>query len=130
MRRLASALFAAIALLAIAALGLTQELRSQPDVVNSVKVKATDDGRAGRIRFRLTEHEPRATISVIARSGTVVAEPVSAQPLGPGSVRLRWNGLDEARGAPADPGRYRVRFELATLDREARLGTIRIEENE
>lgn len=128
-RRLAAVLFAALAVAATGALALTQELRSKPDVVNSIRVRATDEGVAGRIRLRLTEHEPRATIAIVARDGTVIAEPISDEPLGPGFVRVRWNGVDETTGKPAAPGRYGARFVLAELDRDASLpGTIRIGE--
>lgn len=125
-RRLAPSLFTAIALLAIGTLALTQELRSRPDVVNSVRIKTIDDGTAATIRLRLTESESSATIAIIDRRGDVVAEPITAEPIGPGVVRTTWDGLVGA--APAPPGRYRVRFSLTELDREAFLpGKIKIE---
>lgn len=125
-RPLATALFAAVALIAIGALALTQELRSRPDVVNSVQIRSVAEQSAAHIRFRLTKDDDDATVAIISRDGSVVAEPLNGEPVSAGQIRLRWDGTTQA-GDPAPPGRYRVRFDLGELGRRAFLpGKIRI----
>ena len=117
-RWLGPSLFAAVALLAIGVLALTQELRSRPDVINTICVDRAECP-GGKIRFHLSKDEAKATIAIVDRHGAVVAEPIFEQALAAGVVRAEWDGTVDPGGKPADPGRYRVRFTLDELGRRA-----------
>lgn len=116
--RIAAILFAVLVVASVAVLAATQSVRNRL-VVDQVEITNDLDPRAGRpvrIRFRLTEDEERATLAVI-RAGEVVDTLAQDEPLGDYEIhRFRWRVDPEL-----EPGPYRVRLTLESLDREVLL---------
>lgn len=114
--RVAAVLFAVLVGAAIAALVISQNVRSRL-VVDQVEMSNELDPageRPARIRFRLTEDEESATVVVVDGERDVVDVLVEEAPLGDYEIhRFRWA---PARGI--DEGAYRVRLTLDSLERE------------
>jgi hypothetical protein len=113
--RIAAALFAVLVVAAAVVLVVTQNVRDRL-VVDQVEISnALDLGgdRPARIRFRLTENEESGTLAVV-RHGDVVETLAEDEPLGDYEIhRFRWEGSPDL-----EPGSYRVRLTLDSLDRE------------
>jgi hypothetical protein len=114
--RIAAALFAVLVAATVVVLVVSQNVRSGV-VVDQVEVTnelVAGQGRAAKVRFRLTEDEPRGTVEVLDEDREVVATLAEAEPLGDYEIhRFRWTP-----GPDAKPGSYRVRLALDSLDRE------------
>lgn len=119
-RLVAPVLFAVLFAASAAVLLASQEVRGRL-IVDRVAVTGAFEPSAGekaKVRFRLTEDEDRASVTIIGDDGESVAELARDEPLGDYEIhRFRWGGA----GAVA-PGRYEVRLTLASLDRELVLG--------
>jgi hypothetical protein len=115
-RRLAAPLlFAALVVATAGILALTQSARTRlvVDQIELTNAFRPDDGERARIRFRLTEDEDSATVEVIDAGGDTVEVLAADDPLGDFEIhRFRWDG------GTGEPGVYRVRLTLASLDRE------------
>lgn len=114
-RLAAPLLFAALVAATFAVLWVSQGVRTRliVDKVELTNELRRGSGQAATIRFRLTKDEVAATVAVIDRHGEVVDVLLSDEPLGDYEIhRLRWDG------AGAEPGPYRVRLTLSSLDRE------------
>ena len=114
-RLVAPLLFAVICAATLAVLFVSQGARTdlvvdQIELTNRVNL-AKNERTA--IRFRLTENEEDATVVVIDSDGETVAILQDGEPLGDFEIhRFRWDGEG------AEPGTYRVRLTLASLNRE------------
>lgn len=115
--RIAALCFAVLAAATIAALVVSQNVRSSL-IVDKIELTNRFDPshrERARIRFRLTEVEERATVEVIDEEEVVVETLLEGEPLGDFEIhRLRWN----PRGERLPDGDYRVRLTLRSLDRE------------
>lgn len=113
--RIAAILFAVLVAASVVVLVVTQNVRDRL-VVDQVEITnelEPGSGRPARIRFRLTEDEERATVAIV-RKGEVVQTLAEDEPLGDYEIhRFRWAGEPDL-----EPGSYRVRLTLDSLDRE------------
>jgi hypothetical protein len=114
-RFVAPLLFAALVVASLAVLALSQNARSRL-VVDQIELRNSfnpDAGERAQIVFRLTEDEPNATLEVIDSGDETVEVLLEDEPLGDFEIhRFDWDG------AAAEPGAYRVRLTLDSLDRE------------
>jgi|SRR5215217_3802417 len=114
-RLLAPLLFAVVVLATLAILVVSQRARTelivdQIELTNSFR---PPEGGAARIEFRLTQNETSGTVEVIDADDEAVDVLAEAEALGDFEIhRFRWDGAD------AEPGVYRVRLILDSLDRE------------
>lgn len=110
----------ALLLVSVLAFAATRELRSRPDVVNSVVVtERIVPGERAEIRFNLTEDDPRGDVLIIDADRETVRALVLAGPLVAGEQSFIWNGTGED-GQPVPPGRYMLRIVLPGHDRDIR----------
>jgi hypothetical protein len=113
--RIAAIVFAVLVAATIGVLVVSQNVRSRliVDQVEITNAVTAGEGRGAKIRFRLTEDEDRATVEVLDGDRGVVATLADGEPLGDYEIhRFNW-----PVGRKVDPGTYRVRLELDSLDR-------------
>lgn len=104
--------------LTVGAFAATRALRSQDDIVNTVRLtEAVGPGERARISFRLTDPEARADVLVIDPDGEVVRSLALARPLEAGRYVGYWDGSGDD-GERVEPGSYRLRVVLGQQDRE------------
>lgn len=119
-RSLGTLLLAALLVLSVAVFAGTRELRSEPDVVNSVVVTpeaSTLGGEQASVRFELTRADDRADVLVIDDEGNEVRALERGAALEAGPHSYRWD-LKAESGAPVPPGPYRLRVVLGEQGRE------------
>lgn len=104
--------------LTVAAFGATRVLRSQDDIVNTVRL--TDSitrGEQARIRFRLTDPEGRADVLIVDSEGSQVRALALGRALEAGTHAFRWDGRGD-EGEPVPAGSYRLRVILVEQGRD------------
>lgn len=119
-RSLGTLLLALLLVLSVAVFAGTRELRSEPDIVNSVVVTpeiSTLGGEQASIRFELTRADARADVLVINDEGNEVRALERGVALEAGPHSYRWD-LKAESGAPVPPGDYRLRVVLGEQGRE------------
>lgn len=117
-QRLAAVGFAVLVAASLTALVATQQIRSGPLILDEVEIdhRLRPPERA-RIRFRLTEDEPRASVEIIDSADSAVATLAENVFLGDYEIhRFSWRGRGPG-GGRLPPGHYRVRVRLGSLDR-------------
>lgn len=129
--QLAGTLFIVLAILAGAALVVTQRLRQGEDIVNSVRIEETGEappGTVARVRLRLEEADREGSVEIVRGPDERVVDVLRPPaPMPAGRYRFRWDGESRA-DRPASPGAYRVRVVLDEQDREIVLpGRVRID---
>ena len=111
-------LLALLLALTVAAFGATRVLRSQDDIVNTVKL--TDSiarGEPAQISFRLTDPEPRADVLIVDSDGSQVRALALGRPLEAGAHAFRWDGSSD-EGEAVAAGSYRLRVILTEQGRD------------
>ncbi len=104
--------------LTVGAFGVTRALRSQDDIVNTVRLtEVIGPGERAQISFRLTVRETRADVLMIDSEGEVARALELARPLEAGTYVGYWDGRGDD-GKPVGPGSYRLRVVLDQQDRE------------
>ncbi len=122
MRRLVPILFLILLAGAAAALVFVDAQRSRSNVLDSALVTPSfaPGGRGAeqaRIRFRVSEPEPSASVEVTRGDGSLVRRVAGPEPLSAGAVnRYAWDGRTDA-GEPAPAGLYSIRVLLGEQDR-------------
>lgn len=116
--RLAAVAFAVMVCATVVALAVTQKMRSGAPILDEVAIgNELRPPERIRIRFRLTEDEPAASVEIIDRLGEPVATLAEDAFLGDYEIhRFTWRGRGSG-GSHLSPGVYRVRVRLETLDR-------------
>lgn len=113
-RSLGTLLLVLILVLSVAAFAATRQLRSEPDVVNTVAVTPQIDPAAGErasIRFELTDAEARADVLVLDEAGGQVRALTLGSALDAGPHTFSWDGRGDDGEIVAD-GDYRIRVVL------------------
>lgn len=96
-----------------------------PDLALEVKLldrkfapAADGEGEQSPIRFFVRYTDPHASVEIVGRDKTVIRTIDDDVALSKGKkVTYRWDGLDD-EGELAEPGRYRLRVILPSVDRD------------
>jgi flagellar hook assembly protein FlgD len=103
--------------LSVTTFAATRALRAQDDIVNTVVLsRKLPPERPARISFVLARADGRADVLILTRGGAPVRTLVRGAELEQGPHTFRWDGTRDD-GAPARPGRYRLRVVLGEQDR-------------
>ena len=114
---LAAILFTVLAVATIGAFAATRAVRSQDDILNTVELPArVAVGAPEPISFSLTQSDSDADVLIIDRKGDVVRSLLVGIPVEAGPRTVSWDGKADG-GAPAPPGRYRLRVVLGDAGR-------------
>jgi flagellar hook assembly protein FlgD len=109
---LAAVLFSVLAIATVGAFAATRALRSQDDVLNTVRLPdRIVPGTAAPIDFSLTQADGDADVLIIDRHGDAVRSLQSGTAISSGPHEVEWDGEGDD-GEPVAPGRYRLRVVL------------------
>lgn len=112
-------LFAALAVLSVAAFAVTRAARSADDLVNTVVLdKTVTIGGKANVRFTLAEPDSSVTVMIIdGRTNLQVRDIADQGDLDAGPQDLSWDGRTDS-GKPAGPGLYAIRVILGEQGRD------------
>ena len=113
------ALFAALAVLSVAAFAVTRAARSADDLVNTVVLaKTLTPGGEASVRFVLAEADSDVRVLIIeGDTDKRVRAIASGADLDAGQQELSWDGTNDD-GKPVKPGLYAIRVTLGEQGRD------------
>ena len=116
--RLRTALFVALALVAVGAFVITLAARAGDDIVNSVVVTSRlEMGKLAEVSFTLTRSDDSADVLILDSEGEPVRALERDAELSAGRHNLAWDGRGDD-GLPVPPGVYALRIVLGEQGRE------------